>query len=392
MFLLITLAIAALFAALPAVRFAFNLRRYRPPRFGYVEGEYVAVLIPARNEAENIAACIASALASAEVTVELCVCDDASIDATASIVQAIAAHDPRVHLVHSAALPRDWNGKQHACWKLARTAVHAPLLLFLDADIVLHPWAIARAVAALRSREVSLLSGLPRSRTTGGLGALLLPLQHFTLLAHHSLRGLQRSSQPQYAAGSGQFLLVDRAAYFSSGGHAEIRASQHDGLQLPRAFREHGFRTDLIDLTRLATAQPSAPAATWNSLSRQSAEETPTFGKLLWRSLSLFLGQVAPAACALWLLYLAITDWQQLLHGSVALDIDSFLLGGLLLCIAIAAAALPRLIAAYRFKQPWWSALLHPLGVTLLLLLQWTAWLRAKFGSQALWRGRRYSE
>ena len=49
-----------------------------------------------------------------------------------------------------------------------------------------------------------------------------------------------------------------------------------------------------------------------------------------------------------------------------------------------------RLVLAWRFKQSWLSALLHPFGVAALLVVQWAALLRAASGRPATWRGRSY--
>ncbi|MFC6646669.1 glycosyltransferase family 2 protein [Granulicella cerasi] len=101
MIALLLLGLMALCAAVPAAMFIINLRRYVSPRFGYVENEYVAVLIPARNEARNIKSCVEAVLASEDVAVEVWVCDDGSSDATTHIVRAMSEADERVHLLHS---------------------------------------------------------------------------------------------------------------------------------------------------------------------------------------------------------------------------------------------------------------------------------------------------
>jgi hypothetical protein len=58
-----------------------------------------------------------------------------------------------------------------------------------------------------------------------------------------------------------------------------------------------------------------------------------------------------------------------------------------------AAAAMAwtiRLIAAFRFRQPFGSALLHPVGVCVLLVIQWYSLARHLFGRPAVWKGRAY--
>jgi hypothetical protein len=55
---------------------------------------------------------------------------------------------------------------------------------------------------------------------------------------------------------------------------------------------------------------------------------------------------------------------------------------------ATGAAYAPRLDAVRRFRQPWLGALLHPLGVLLVLAIQWYATARALIGRPVGWKGR----
>ena len=92
-------AIAVVFAAIPALLFCANLRLYRPPPAasssvtrGIVPA--ISVLIPA-NEECVIGAAVESVVASRGVELEVLVLDDQSDDATADIVSAIAARRTR---------------------------------------------------------------------------------------------------------------------------------------------------------------------------------------------------------------------------------------------------------------------------------------------------------
>jgi hypothetical protein len=141
---------------------------------------------------------------------------------------------------------------------------------------------------------------------------------------------------------------------------------------LPRAFRAAGKRTDLCDATELATCRMYRGASeVWRGLAKNATEGLASPGMIGPASLLLFGGQVLPfvlLACAAWLSPPALV-------------------------MALAAATmayLPRLPAAWRFRQSWLGALLHPLGVALLLAIQWHALARAMTGRPAAWKGRNY--
>ena len=251
--------VVLLCSVVPAVLFCLNLRAYaEPPAVGAVIVPAVSILIPARNEAGKIGAAVTAALAGRGVEFEVVVMDDGSTDGTDAIVLALAAEDARVRLERAPALPKGWNGKQHACWALA-LAARNPVLCFVDADVRLGPDCVARMAGFLQGN--SLVSGFPRQVTGTFLEWMLLPLIHFVLLGFLPIARMRMGTDPAFAAGCGQFMMASRDDYFACGGHSEIKLTMHDGLQLPRLFREAGFRTDLADLTELASCRMYASAA-----------------------------------------------------------------------------------------------------------------------------------
>lgn len=375
-------------AAVPAVLFCVNLRGYRDPVRARRFGARVAVLVPARNEEGNLGACLEGVLASEDVDLEVLVLDDASTDNTAEVVQRMARRDARLRLVQTQALPAGWNGKQRACWLLAQET-EAPLLLFLDADVRIARDTLARCAMQMEASRAALLSGFPRQITVGWMEKLLLPLIHFVLLGFLPIGQMRRTTNPTYSAGCGQFFLVERDAYFASGGHAAIRQTRHDGLRLPELFRRHGFRTELVDLTSLAEVRMYDSArAVWLGLAKNATEGLGSPVRIVPFTVLLALGQILPAfAAAGWLVIctklLASGDHirQPLLAAFVSAAI----------ALALVASYVPRLLAVRRFRQPVTSALLHPLGVFLLLAVQWYALTRQVFRRPVAWRARSYS-
>jgi glycosyltransferase involved in cell wall biosynthesis len=378
----VVIVLALCCATVPAVLWVWNMLLYREPEFGSCADTgscalptAVSVLIPARNEERVIAASLASLLASRGVEIEIVVLDDASTDRTAEIVRAFAEKDARVRLRMSAPLPRGWNGKQHACYSLA-AAARSEILCFLDADVRLAPEALAGMTAFLRRSGSDLVSGFPRQETDSPLECLLLPLIHFVLLSYLPLAGMRALSAPGFAVGCGQFLMVRRDAYRKSGGHAEIRTTMHDGLLLPQLFRRHGLHTDIADLTHLATCRMYHNASeVWRGLAKNATEGMASPARILPFTFLLFCGQVLPALLAISVV-IAPASYS---HGARSL-----------ILAALAASFVPRLLSVWKYRQSLYSALLHPLGVSVLLLLQWYALLRKIAGQQVTWKERAY--
>jgi hypothetical protein len=361
-------------AALPAVMVAVNLVAYRAPGRLAQPAEprpRVSVLIPARDEEDRIGRAVDAARASRDVDVEVVVMDDHSSDRTAEIVRAIAASDSRVRLEQAPPLPPGWGGKMHACWALAETASH-PLLLFVDADVELAPDGVARAVGFLDEAQAQLASGFPRQLTGSLAEKLLIPLIHFVLLGYLPIRAMRRSDSPAFAAGCGQLMLARRPGYDGSGGHGAIRTTFHDGLQLPRAFRRSGLRTDLFDATEIAACRMYHGAREVVEGLAKNAHEGMAAPVAIWVWSGLLLGgHVMPAVLA------AV--------GALAAPASTWFAASL---AALAVAWLTRAALAVRFRQPAVSVLLHPVGVAALVAIQWLAWWRRRSGRATAWKGR----
>jgi len=375
--------IAFILAALPAMVFLHNLFLYRvPPPADRAWQPTISVLIPARNEEHSIGEAVESVLRSTGVQLQVIVMDDASTDRTVEMVRKLTTIDARVRLAIASPLPSGWNGKQHACWALAQQAEYE-IFCFLDADVRIHPEALARMASFLRDSKAELVSGFPRQIAGTWMEQLLLPLIHFVLLGFLPVASMRRSTSPAYAAGCGQFFMVHGAAYFASGGHAAIRSTMHDGLLLPRSFREHGYRTDLADITPLATCRMYQNAGeVWRGLSKNATEGLAAPARIVPVTALLFAGQVMP------ILLLTL-----LLIKAAPFSTATFLPQGASLVWILPGAALffsylPRMVGVLRFKQSVWSALLHPIGISVLLVLQWTALLRKLAGKQAVWKQR----
>ena len=292
---------------------------------------------------------------------------------------AMAARDGRVRMERAPVLPAGWNGKQHACWALAAAARY-DVMCFVDADVRLEPEALVRMCGFLRAGAgAGLVSGFPRQATETWMEWMLLPLIHFVLLGFLPLDRMRKGTDPAFAAGCGQFLMVTREAYEASGGHAEIRATMHDGLLLPRLLRQKGFRTDLADLTGLATCRMYRSAGeVWRGLAKNATEGIAAPARILPISALLFLGQVAPFLLLAWLLF----------SNSHGVKAEVWVFVG----VAVAAAWLPRALAVGRFRQDWRGAVLHPVGILLLLAIQWYALGRKLMGGAVSWKDRAYKE
>ncbi|MDJ0655508.1 MAG: glycosyltransferase [Xanthomonadales bacterium] len=362
--------ICLVLAALPLVMLLINLLFYRRPRTpAGLSIEKVSILIPARNEQDNIEQAIMAALNSKGVDVEVVVLDDGSTDDTAAIVQRLAADDSRVRLIQGKPLPAGWMGKNFACAQLAQAAT-GHWLLFQDADVHLSQDAVSRLAGHAQNRDIDLLSGVPQQITHSLGERLIIPLINLVLLGYLPMIGVRLTRHPMFAAGVGQFVLARREAYLDVGGHGAIRSQIQDGVALPRAFRGKGYFSDLADLTGLVFCRMYQDfSQVWQGFAKNAHEGMGSPGAIgVWTTL-LLGGHVLPWVGA------AVSA----LLGRP--ETGLFLAAGLLSLVA-------RAISALRFRQNLSGVLLHPVGMLLIVMIQWYGLFRFKSRNPIAWKGR----
>ncbi|MFG0265480.1 MAG: glycosyltransferase family 2 protein [Rhodopirellula sp. JB055] len=388
----VSLALAALAAGmfvsnLPLFMDGESASHCDPSESNNADPPRVSVLIPARNEEGSIAACLESVLQAVQVDLEVVVLDDGSTDQTGAIVRGIAERDSRVKLMEGIELPEGWNGKQHACYRLAQHAKHEHLL-FLDADVRLNPIAIIhlwhRFSVEQDGGEIGLLSAFPRQETGTLSEKLLIPMMHFILLSYLPFARMRGSAHPAYASGCGQLFFTAQASYQAAGTHAAIRSSRHDGLKLPKAFRENGMLTDCVDGSRWAVCRMYTSAGEVVQGLLKNANEGIANSRLLI-PFTILLGG---ANLLPWItLVMALAKRSSLIADGLPIT-TSVVIGILVSLIAILVSYVPRMIAAIRLGQSITGAVLHPIAIVSFLLIQWWAFWNHLRGRQVTWRGR----
>jgi hopene-associated glycosyltransferase HpnB len=323
----------------------------------------VAVLIPARDEAQVIGATL-DALAVQGRGHDVVVVDDQSRDGTAEIARSRAA----VRVVSGTSPPPGWTGK---LWALeqGREHIERPLVLLLDADIVLGPGVIAGLRARMLGEGRALVSVMASLRMATGWERLLLPAFVYFFKLLYPFR-LSNGRSRLVAAAAGGCLMIEAAMLARIGGFAAVQGA-------------------LIDDCALARAVKRAGGLSWIGLSHEVASRR-AYGGLgpIWdmvaRTAYVQLDR-SPLWLALCTVVMALAFWAPVvgaLAGAGALS--AIAAGGL----AAMLATYQPVLAFYR-RSPLW-ALSLPLIGTLFLAMTWTSALRHWRGAGAEWKGRHY--
>jgi glycosyltransferase involved in cell wall biosynthesis len=209
----------------------------------------LSVIIPARNEELNLEACLVSLLAQDDDFFklgkdwQLIVVDDASTDRTRAIANSL--HREGMNVLEAPPLElratqRAFTGKTQACWTGAQQS-QGRWLLFTDADTIHEPGDLVRALHEAKKHKVALLSYSPRQIVTGLAQRALMPLVFSELASVYPTKEVNDPGK-RLAAANGQFLLVDRGAYFAAGGHRAVGLSVLEDVDLAWNIKRAGAR------------------------------------------------------------------------------------------------------------------------------------------------------
>lgn len=342
----------------------------------------VSILVPAKDEAHQIEGCVRSILQQDYPNFELVLINDRSADATGAIFDRLAAGDARVRPVHlsHAAIPPGWGGKSYAL-HCGLEHARGEWLLFVDADVELRPDALSQSLAVAVKREFDLVSLLPKFLGKNFWERLLQPLAGAATAGMFAI-ALTNSNVNRTAFANGQFLLVRRSAYDAVGGHEAIRGTLSEDVALARRLKDAKFRP------RLSWADEFASVRMYEGLGGVFKGWGRNFyvgshGRP-WRIVGailfiLLLGFTVWAALA-WGLYRAS-------HPGAGWSAANWLLSAAAHWLTMTGV----LVVMYRWSDnPWWNALLFPLGAAMLIgiLLRslWTC-----FTGKVEWRGTTYS-
>lgn len=333
----------------------------------------VSVLIPARNEEENILKCLDSVLKQNYENLEVIVLNDNSTDRTEEIISTV--NDKRLKYIRGKILEKGWVGKNFACHQLQKAA-KGDYLMFIDADTEMYEGCIAGAVEFAAENKTALLSVMPFEESKTFWEKLIIPLLYLAVMAFLPVPMVERSGRKEFSMGNGQFMLFSRKCYDEIGGHESLKNKIVEDVWISRRVKEFGLKLIFADGTELMKCRMyKSRKEIWNG-----------FSKNFFAGLAFSVSGLITVIISYFLLFIfpVIT----LIFSIIISDSYIFILS----LTAFIIPVIIRITHSVKFSQPLLYSFLNFLSCIFLIAVSINSFRIIKFGKGAEWKGRDYSE
>lgn len=215
------------------------------------EGDEFCILIPARNEAENLRRLIPALKAQQGPPPKIYVFDDESDDGTGDV----AREEGAIVIKPREPLPKGWTGKNRACHELAKAAAEdssARWYLFLDADVQPSPNFLSamRDLAAQVGGRTGVLTGFPQILPGRGLEPLFLAWVWWIILATNPFGIVSRTGIGHNRFTNGQIHAWKAEIYTRLWPNEQVRDRVMEDVTMGRLLAKEGIRVEAANLTK----------------------------------------------------------------------------------------------------------------------------------------------
>ena len=332
-------------------------------------GPKISILVPARNEANNIRRCVLSLLQQNYDNYEVIVIDDNSTDNTLEILQEIQQQHPNLQIISGQPLKSGWFGKAYAMQQLLQHAT-GEYCLFVDSDTEHKQNMLAFSSSNILQSKADLMSGYTQY-TMRNLGEkFILPSIYLMLAMVFPFFLIRSTKTPRNSFSVGMYMMYKTTSLRKLGGFEAVRNDIDEDIMITRHFKKNGLRTHFIDAKSVVVAYMyDSFAAAYQGISKNLY---PAADKNLLEA-----GLIVLLISVLFLL-------------PIALFVESLLIGipHWLLLLPIAGATIMWSMVMHNRKHPIYYGFTYWLLMLALLAITLTSTKKIAFGKGVLWKGR----
>jgi len=350
-----------------------NLFSFQRPKPLYPKNKSkISILIPCRNEENNITECVESLILQDYDHLEILLIDDNSTDNTWSKIKNLSNKYPQVNAFKGRPLPDNWTGKNWACHQLSQKA-KGEYFLFIDADTKLAKYSVSSGLKHLEDKNLEFITLVPKRtifNVTDYLIWIMVSWFIFSWIPFYLAKKLPFSI---FAAGFGQFLFFNKEAYLKIGGHKKISNLVLDDFELARSIKSHGFNSDILDGTHLIETKGYT----------SSIDAVDGHAKAIFATFRYNILVFAFAFFGLILLF--YVPWLNLISYFLQIELSAQHI--FISLLSIGFLFLSTLISTKAFSLSILSSFLYPFAMLVLLFSGYRSFL-SSFDGDIKWKGR----
>lgn len=329
----------------------------------------VSVVIAARNEQTNMERALRSLLRLDYPRKEIIVVNDRSTDGTGFIIDDLKKSFPELITLLVTELPDGWLGKNHAQY-LGSKAAHGDLILFTDADVVMKPPVLSRAVAYMREKNLAHLAILPQLDSPSPLFSFLVFPLGFLFNVFTRAGSVEDPGSGAFV-GIGAFNMIRRDTYHQIGTHQAIRLRPDDDMRLGQLVKLSGARQGfLLGVNMISVEWYESVRGLIHGLMKNS------FSAVNYQFSLILAGTVAIVAGLLWPFF-GVAGTEGLPRWMNAAS-----------CVLLLSSCAESL--RWKNENPWYGLGL-PFSLLLVIFISWKAALQTVWKGGIEWRGTFYS-
>jgi len=328
----------------------------------------VSIVIPALNEETHVEEALTSVLSLDYKNLEILVINDRSTDQTGEILDRMTRDNPQLQVYHIEKLPSGWLGKNHALHFGSRQA-KGEYLLFTDADVMLDPTTLNRAIHYVEENRLDHLAIGPEIKQEGVL-LNILTVVFIGLFGTFMKPWKAKDPKSKEFIGVGAFNLIRTEAYWNCGTMEVIAMRPDDDIKLGKLLKKRGFRQDyLYGIDKISVEWYPSVKDMINGLMKN------TFAvfeyKVSWVTMATFA-------------ILILDIWP--FFGVLLTDGTTRVLNAAIILIIYGGFG----VAAHSQKKNPWYALGFPIGCLIMLYIFWRSTLTTLLHQGIHWRGTHY--
>jgi chlorobactene glucosyltransferase len=231
---------------------------------------FVSIIVPARNEQDNIERCLTSLIKQNYPTTkfEIIVVDDNSTDNTLKRIKKVQQKYPRLKIIELKDKPDNWTGKTWASEK-GYLKSRYDILLFVDADCYYKNNCLLSSISYMLEEEIDVITGFPFIELRDFWSKVSMPLWKFMSITFGKSASNVNDPKSKVAYLMGCFFMIKKDVFEKVGTFRSVRNAIQEDEALGIRIKQSGYKLRLVQMNNLINALWSRDLSTlWHGIAR----------------------------------------------------------------------------------------------------------------------------